>query len=94
MGLSVQAAVEFSFILGLVTLGAATCYELVREGPAMLVQFGWVSPLIGIAFAFISAVVAVKWMVAYLNRHGLEIFGYYRIVLAYLTMALILVGVV
>ena len=33
-------------------------------------------------FAFISAVVSVKWMVAYLNRHGLEIFGYYRVVVA------------
>ncbi|HXK47855.1 MAG TPA: undecaprenyl-diphosphate phosphatase [Deltaproteobacteria bacterium] len=94
VGLSVQAAVEFSFILGLVTLGAATCYELVREGTGMILQFGWVSPAIGIVTAFLSAVVAVKWMVGYLNRHGLEIFGYYRIVLAFFTMALILIGVV
>ncbi len=94
VGLTVQAAVEFSFILGLVTLGAATCYELVREGPVMLVQFGWISPAIGIVAAFLSAVVAVKWMIAYLNRHGLEIFGYYRIVLAFFTLGLILTGVV
>ena len=94
VGLSVLAAVEFSFLLGLVTLGAATCYEIVKEGPAMLLQFGWVSPAIGILTAFLSAVVAVKWMVGYLNRHGLEIFGYYRIVLAFFTLALILIGVV
>lgn len=94
VGLSVQAAVEFSFILGLVTLGAATCYEIVREGPEMIVQFGWISPAIGMVTAFLSAVAAVKWMVAYLNRHGLEIFGYYRIVLAFFSLALILIGVV
>jgi len=82
VGLSVQAAVEFSFILGLVTLGAATCYEIVKEGPGMILQFGWVAPAIGILTAFLSAVAAVKWMVGYLNRHGLEIFGYYRIALA------------
>ncbi len=90
VGLSVQAAVEFSFLLGLITLGAATCYEIFREGPAMLLQFGLVSPVIGIITAFFSAVAAVKWMVAYLNRHGLEIFGYYRIVLGVCVMALIL----
>lgn len=94
VGLSIQAAVEFSFILGLFTLGAATCYEIVREGPIMLVQFGWISPAIGIVTAFFSAVAAVKWMVAYLNRHGLEIFGYYRIILAFLTIALIIAGVI
>lgn len=92
VGLSIQAAVEFSFLLGLVTLGAATCYEIAREGPAMIVQFGWTAPALGILTAFASAVVAVKWMVAYLNRHGLEVFGYYRIALAFLVMGLILAG--
>jgi undecaprenyl-diphosphatase len=92
VGLSVQAAVEFSFLLGLITLGAATCYEIVREGPGMLLQFGLISPVIGIVTAFFSAVAAVKWMVAYLNRHGLEIFGYYRIVLGVCVMALIFAG--
>lgn len=94
VGLSVPAAVEFSFILGLVTLGSATGYELVKEGPAMLVQFGWAAPALGIAVAFVAAVIAVKWMVAYLNRHGLEIFGFYRIVLALGVTALALAGVV
>jgi undecaprenyl-diphosphatase len=93
VGLSVQSAVEFSFLLGLITLGAATCYEILREGPAMLLQFGLAAPAIGILTAFISAVAAVKWMVAYLNRHGLEVFGYYRIVLALSAMALVLAGV-
>ena len=93
VGLSVPAAVEFSFILGLITLGSATCYELVKEGPGIIIQFGWVSPTVGIAVAFVSAVVAVKWMVDYLNRHGLEIFGYYRIALAVGVMGLILAGV-
>ena len=32
--------------------------------------------------AFIAAVISVKWMVRYLSRHGLEIFGYYRVLIA------------
>jgi len=92
-GLTVRAAVEFSFILGLVTLGAATVYEIAREGPAMILQFGWQAPLVGIVVAFASAVAAVRWMVSYLNRHGLEVFGYYRIALGIACMGLALMGV-
>jgi undecaprenyl-diphosphatase len=82
VGLCVPAAVEFSFLLGLVTLLAATTYEALQHAPLIVETFGWFNPLLGFGVAFISAVVAVKWMVAYLNRHSLAIFGYYRIILA------------
>lgn len=93
-GLSTQAAVEFSFLLGLITLGAATSYEIAKEGSAILAAFGWLSPLIGLIVAFISAVIAVKWMVAYLNRRGLGAFGYYRVALAVVAFCLIMGGIV
>lgn len=82
VGLSLPAAVEYSFLLGVVTLGAATAYDALKHGQAMLQTFEPQALAIGLVFAFISAVVSVKWMVAYLNRHGLEIFGWYRVVLA------------
>jgi len=91
-GLSLPAAVEFSFLLGLITLGGATCYELFKEGPHMIALFGWASPAIGLITAFASAVIAVKWMVAYLNKHGLQVFGYYRIILAAVVVIMIMGG--
>ncbi len=94
VGLKTAAAVEFSFLLGLITLGAATCYEMLKEGSEIISVFGWASPLLGIAVAFVSAVIAVKWMVAYLNKHGLDIFGWYRIALSVLAFGLIFAGVV
>ena len=85
VGLSLSAAVEYSFLLGLVTLGSATVYDTLKQGQLMLQTFDALPMAVGLLFAFISAVLSVKWMVAYLNRHGLAIFGYYRVALALVT---------
>jgi undecaprenyl-diphosphatase len=82
IGLNLAAAVEFSFLLGVVTLLAATAYKTKEAGPLMLASYGWWPLLIGSVAAWISAVVAVKWMVGYLKRHDMQLFGYYRLVLA------------
>jgi undecaprenyl-diphosphatase len=82
VGLSMAAAVEYSFLLGVVTLGAATAYDTVKHGQLMLQTFDLFALLIGVAVAFIAAVISVKWMVNYLSRHGLAIFGYYRVAIA------------
>ena len=82
VGLRMRAAVEFSFLLGLLTLGAATSYDALKHGREMLAVYGTGSLVLGFVAAWLSAVLAVKWMVAYLNRHGLELFGWYRIALA------------
>lgn len=92
VGLSLSAAVEFSFLLGVLTLLAATVFKLRETGPQMLAAYGGWSMLLGAAAAWISAVVAVKWMVGYLQRHGLELFGYYRVMLALLVGAALLWG--
>ena len=92
IGLSLSAAVEYSFLLGVVTLGAATAYDALKHGPMMLQTFEVTPIAVGLLFAFISAVVSVKWMVAYLNRHGLAVFGFYRIAIALATSAWILTG--
>jgi len=82
VGLSVSAAVEFSFLLGLITLGGATCYDAYKHGADMVASIGWPALIAGTATAWISAVIAVKWMVGYLNRHSLAIFGWYRLAAA------------
>ncbi len=108
VGLSVRAAVEFSFLLGVLTLTAATAKKAVWkvEGldPAYDVWFGgtqlmWetygATPLvIGVASATIFAALAVKWLVSYLQNHGLAIFGWYRIGLAIVIGALFATGAV
>lgn len=92
VGLSLPAAVEFSFLLGVLTLSAATAYDFLKHGREMLEQFGPGTLAVGLVAAWISAVLAVKWMVGYLNRHGMGIFGYYRIGIAIVIGILLVTG--
>lgn len=101
-GLKPRQAAEFSFLLGLPTLGGATVYKLAknlaashREGtPNMFEQLGVLPCLVGIAVAAVSAAIAVKWLVGFLNRHGLTPFGWYRIGLCIVMALLVRTGVV
>ena len=92
-GLTVSAAVEFSFLLGLVTLGGATLYELVRYGDRILSLFGWISPLVGLVVSAATGFLAVRWMVGYLKTRSLAAFGWYRLALGVLIAVLVLAGV-
>lgn len=107
VGLTIRAAVEYSFLLGVVTLTAATAKDVVDKisgiDPAydtlfggsklMLHEYGITPLLVGLVAAAISAAIAVKWLVAYLQSHGLAVFGWYRIVIGLVIGGLILSGV-
>lgn len=82
LGLSGSAAVEFSLLLGVVTLGAATAYETVSGGREVLASYGWTNVALGFAASFVFAWLAVKGLVAWLTTHGLVPFGVYRVLLA------------
>jgi undecaprenyl-diphosphatase len=87
--MSLTAAVEFSFLLGFLTLTAATGYELLKSGHDMIRAFGVVNPIIGVVVAGVAAVISVKWMITYLEKHPLTIFGWYRFGVAALTAVLL-----
>jgi undecaprenyl-diphosphatase len=93
LGLSMSAALEFSFLLGLLTLSAATFFDLSKHGSELVDQFGLLAPSVGFVCAFVTALVAVKWMVAYLAGHSLRIFGWYRLGAGAVTGILLLTNV-
>lgn len=82
LGFSPRAAAEFSFLLAIPTLGAATVHDLAKDGSAILSVSGWSGLGIGFAASCLSAWFAVSFFLSYLTRHGMAVFGWYRIVLA------------
>lgn len=82
VGLSPVAAAEFSFLLGLPTLLAATAFKAIKEGRVLINHIGIDAMSVGLAVAAISAFICVKGLLVYLTKNGLAPFGWYRIVLA------------
>ena len=90
-GLGPAKAAEFSFLVGLPTLGGAALLKGLQSGPAMIAVFGWSSVLLGMAVAAISAFISVKFLVHLITRYGLTFFAYYRLVLALILVVVYLV---
>ncbi len=102
IGLKPKAAAEFSFLLGLPTLGGACVYKLgrnlqesARSGEDnMFEALGTMPLVIGLVVATVSAAFAIKWLVAFLTKHGLSAFGWYRIALCIVLGSLVAAGLV
>ena len=99
-GLKPSAAAEFSFLLGMPTLLAATGYSLYKNlkesstagEPNVFELLGTTPILVGILTAAVAAFFAVKWLVGFLNKHGLALFGFYRLGLGAVLIVLLMRG--
>jgi undecaprenyl-diphosphatase len=78
LGLTRQAATEFSFFLAVPVMVAATGFDLVRSAPALSAAD---APLFAVGFvvAFLSALVVVRAFVSYVARSSFAAFAWYRI---------------
>ncbi|MCX6119347.1 MAG: undecaprenyl-diphosphate phosphatase [Proteobacteria bacterium] len=82
VGLTPAAAAEFSFLLGLPTLLAATGFKAIKHGPELVAHIGFDTMAVGLVVAAISAFICVRGFISWLTKFGLAPFGYYRIVLS------------
>ena len=82
VGLDMLASAEFSFLLALPTLGAATLYTGYKHWPELASHVGPAAMIVGLVVTVIVAAVAVKGFIKWLGGHGLLPFGIYRLALA------------
>jgi undecaprenyl-diphosphatase len=85
-GFDRKQAAEFSFLLAIPTMFAASGYDLLKE-KENIHQDDITILLLGAFVAFLVAIVAVKGFIAFLNKYGFKHFGYYRIILGVLFLA-------
>jgi len=90
-GLSTATAAEFSFLLGLPTLGAATVFEAYKSREA-LAGIGGLNVLVGLVVSFLVAWVVIAGFIAYLKKRGLVPFGVYRILLGAIVFLVLVRG--
>jgi undecaprenyl-diphosphatase len=99
VGMTRTAALEFSFLLSIPVMFAATGYEFFRTvhpkqvpGEAAMVPLvmsthGWIVLAIGFVVSFAVALGVVEWFLLWVRRHGFVIFAVYRIILGSLLLA-------
>lgn len=86
-----QTAAEFSFFLAVPTMFAASAYKLMKNQDSL----SWENLpvlLVGNLVAFVVAMAAIKFFIAYLTRFGFKLFGYYRIVIGAIILILLALG--
>lgn len=92
VGLSREKATEFSFILAIPTMGAATAYKIWKIRNIIDTNQSF-KLLLGVLLSFIFAVFAIKFFITIVNKYGFKYFGYYRILLGALVLTLTYYGV-
>ncbi|CAA2107178.1 undecaprenyl-diphosphate phosphatase [Variovorax paradoxus] len=93
LGLSRQAATDFSFFLAIPTLIGAGVYSVYKERAALSMAD---LPLfaVGLVFSFISAWMCVRWLLRYISSHSFVPFAWYRIAFGIVVLATAWSGVV
>ncbi|WP_431275991.1 undecaprenyl-diphosphate phosphatase [Variovorax ureilyticus] len=86
LGLSRQAATDFSFFLAIPTLIGAGVYSLYKER-ALLSVADLPLFLVGLVFSFVSAWLCVRWLLRYISTHDFIPFAWYRIAFGIVVLA-------
>jgi len=90
-----QAAAEFSFFLAVPTLAGAfakSLWDTFKDNPQVLTSSNINLLIVGNVVGFLVAMVAIKFFISFLTKHGFRLFGWYRIVVGLAIICLLMFG--
>ena len=90
-----KAAAEFSFFLAVPTMFAATVYKvykLIKVGGVDLITDNMTTLIVGNVVAFIVALLAIKFFISFVSKHGFKAFGWYRILVGGIILVMLMMG--
>lgn len=85
LGLSREAAAEFSFFLAIPVMFGVSLLKLVTNDYIMN-GYEWILLLVGMAIAYVVSIISVKFLTDYVKKHDFKVFGWYRIVLGIIVL--------
>ena len=94
-GMTRKDAAEFSFFLAVPTMAGATLYKvykLFKEGGMELIEGNMMTLIVGNVVAFIVALLAIKFFISFVTKYGFRAFGWYRIVVGGIIIAMLMAG--
>lgn len=91
-----KAAAEFSFFLAVPTMFAATGYSvlklILKDGGVDIIVNNLPTLIVGNVVAFVVALLAIKFFISFVTKYGFKLFGWYRIIVGGIIIALLLMG--
>ncbi|MBP5191532.1 MAG: undecaprenyl-diphosphate phosphatase [Opitutales bacterium] len=88
VGFTLVQAIQFSFLLGLLTDSLATVYKFFKHGEELRQTIDGSTAWLGIVVAFLVGVSTIHGLFQFLQKNGLRVFGYYRILVGFLLLLL------
>ncbi|TFU65185.1 undecaprenyl-diphosphate phosphatase [Ligilactobacillus murinus] len=86
LGVSRTVATEFTFFLAIPVMFGAALFKLVKFGFSFTPLEIWIL-VVGLVTAFITSIIAIKFLMQYIKKHTFKAFGWYRIILGLLVIA-------
>ena len=91
LGADKRAAAEFSFFLAIPTMVGAFAYDLYKNrGDMTADHIGLIA--IGFVVSFVTAIIVVKTFLAYVTRHGFQLFAWWRVIVGTLGLIALAMG--
>lgn len=86
LGVSRTVATEFTFFLAIPVMFGAAFFKLIKFGFVFTPLEIWIL-VVGLVTAFITSIIAIKFLMQYIKKHTFKAFGWYRIILGLLVIA-------